>query len=208
MDKKIVEQIMQIMGKIKRLRGIVTHSAKTVAFGVGALFRRMIGLDVSFIQVYGVECYRMDGSLRWRDTIHNLVVNEGLTDMLEIYYRSSAHTSQHYVFITDADPVFAPGDTMAIHPGWVEFTEYAEAARPALVMGPAANQSIDNSASKASYSINQDAQVTGGAGVTDDSTKGGATGLLVGGGVYDKGNKNVDDGDTILVTVQATNSSS
>ena len=205
MDKKIVQQMIQAM---RRMRGVLGHSFKTVSFGVGAIMRRMVGLDVSFMQVYTVECYREDGSLRWADTIHNLVVDEGLTDMLEIYYNSSAHTSQHYVFITDADPVFAPGDTMATHPGWVEFTEYAEAARPALIMGTAANQSIDNSANKASYSINTDAQVTGGAGVTDDSTKGGATGLLVGGGVYDKGNKNVDDGDTILVTVQATNSSS
>ena len=197
-----------ILFYINRAKAIAWQSVKTVHFAVGSVLRKLIGLDVWVKQVYTVECYAKDGQLKWKNTVNNLVVDEGLTDMLEIYYRSSAHTSQHYVFITDADPLFAPGDTMALHPGWTEFTEYAEGARPALIMSPAANKSIDNSASKASYSINVDAQTTGGAGVTDDPTKGGSTGLLVGGGVYDKGNKGVDDGDTILVTVQATNSSS
>ena len=192
---------------MQKAKAVAWQSFGTAKFAAVAVLQRALNMQVWVRQTYTIECVDRHGKLKWSNTVHNLVVDEGLTDMLEIYYRSSAHTSQHYVLITDADPVFAPGDTMADHPGWTEFTEYSEATRPPLVMSPAANKSIDNSANKASFSINTDAQTTGGAGVTDDNAKGGATGLLVGGGVYDKGNKPVDDGDTILVTVLATNSS-
>ena len=101
----------------------------------------------------------------------------------------------------------AAADTMASHAGWTEVTAYSEAVRQTLTLGAVASQSVDNSASKAAFSINADATTIGGAFITTDNTKGGTTGTLAGAAAFTGGNKAADNGDTLNVTVTLTQAS-
>ena len=152
---------------------------------------------------YIVECIGPDGKLKWTDEFDNLVTNEGLNDNLDKYLKGSTYTAAFYVGLTDGTPTVNAADTMSSHAGWTEVTDYSESTREALVLGTVASQSVDNSASKASYSINATATV-GGAFITTVSTKGGTTGVLYGVGAFSGGDKSVDNGDTLNVTVTCT----
>ena len=92
---------------------------------------------------------------------------------------------------------------MSSHAGWTEVTAYSESVRQTLTLGTVSSQSVDNSASKAVYSINGTATV-GGIFVTTDSTKSGTSGTLYGGGAFTGGDKSVGSGDTLNVTVTLT----
>lgn len=194
---------LELREKIKQklIRG--AHKLNSaLSFDCSLLAHKEVKHAVLIQQIYEFECFRPDGSLRWRDYIRNLVVLEGRNDMLQQYYTGAAYTAAHYVFLTDNDPVFADGDTMAVHPGWTENVAYTEAARPLLQMGTASNGSIDNDANRAVYSINATTSI-GGAGVTTDATKSGAVGLLIAGAALVGGNKPFDNGDTLRQRVIA-----
>lgn len=143
--------------------------------------------------------------LKWVAEIPaNLVVTTGLTDIVDKYYKGSSYTAAHYCGLAAATPTFAAGNTMASHAGWTEVTAYDEATRPAITWGTVTDGSVDNSASKAAYTISTDATAIGGGFVTTNNTKGGSTGTLVGGAAFTGGNKTLSDGDTLNVTVTAT----
>ena len=152
---------------------------------------------------YVIECFDKNGDLKWKEECHNIVANVGLDDILDKYYKGSTYTAAHYVGLTDGTPTVAAGDTMASHAGWTEITAYSEGTREVLTMGTVSGQSVDNSASKASFSINGTATV-GGAFVTTDNTKGGTSGTLVGVAAFSGGDRAVSSGDTLNVTVTAT----
>jgi hypothetical protein len=91
---------------------------------------------------------------------------------------------------------------MSSHAGWTENTDYSQSVRQTLTLGTASAGSIDNTASKATYSINATATIAG-AFITSDSTKSGTTGTLY--GVVDfASSRAVISGDTLEVTVTLT----
>lgn len=153
--------------------------------------------------VYTVQCVGSDGNVKWEDKAYNTVVNVGLNDVLDKYWKGSSYTAAHYVGLTDGTPTPAAGDIMSSHAGWTEVTDYSEATRELLVLGSVSSQSVDNSASKASFSINGTATV-GGAFITTNSTKGGTTGTLVSVAAFSEGDKSVTSGDTLNVTCTIT----
>lgn len=153
--------------------------------------------------VYFVECFGPDGKLKWADDIHNMVVYAGLNDLLDKYLKGSSYTAAWYVGLTGASPTPANADTMSSHGGWTDDATYSNATRPALTLGTVASQSVDNSASKAVFTINGTATI-GGAFVVSNSTKSGTTGTLYGVGAFTGGNKSVGSGDTLNVTVTLT----
>lgn len=153
---------------------------------------------------YHVECIGPDGKVKWTTEFDNLVTNVGLDDNLDKYLKGSAYTAAFYVGLTDGTPTVAAGDTMSSHAGWVEVTAYDEATREALTLGTVSSQSVDNSASKASFSINTNSTTIGGAFIVTNNTKGGTTGTLYGVGAFTGGDKSADSGDTLNVTVTCT----
>ena len=153
---------------------------------------------------YHVEAFDLSGRLKWQDSFYNLVVTAGLNDALDKHLKGSAYTAAWYVGITGTTPSFAAGDTMSSHAGWTEVTAYTEGTREVLTLGTVSGGSVDNSASKASFSINADTTVVGGAFVTSDDTMGGTTGVLYGGGALSAGDKSLDSGDTLNITVTLT----
>jgi len=180
---------------------------QTVGAGIGvnAEVERGGSLDLSpsFKNVYKVECYDKDGNLKWVDEVHNLVVNVGLNEILDKFYKGSSYAAAFWVGLTDGTPTVDPDDTMASHTGWAEVTDYT-GDRKALTLGTVASQSVDNSASKAVFAIDDTATV-GGAFVNTAET--GTAGVLIGAGAFTVGDKLVSSGDTLNVTVTLTASS-
>lgn len=146
---------------------------------------------------FTVECYGADGRLKWRDSFHNLVTNVGLQYLLDAGLLGGAQVSTWYVGLTDGTPTVAAGDTMASHAGWTEVTAYSEATRPAY-SASRSGQTVSNSATKATFSVNATATV-GGAFLASDSTKGGTAGTLLCAGAFSGGDKAVANGDTLNV---------
>ena len=167
------------------------------------------GLTAKFTleNYWQVECIGPDGKLKWSDEFTNLVVNAGLNDSLDKHLKGSSYTAAWYVGLISGTPTVAAGDTMASHAGWAENQDYTGSTRPTLVLGTVSGQSVDNSASKASYAINATATI-GGAFLVNLPTKGQTSGTLYGGGAFSGGNRAVQNGDTLNVTVTATASAS
>jgi hypothetical protein len=119
-------------------------------------------------------------------------------------FKGSAYTAAWYVGLTAATPTFANGDTASSHGGWTELTAYSESVRQTLTLGTASGGSIDNSASKAAFTINANSTTIGGAFLITVSTKSGTTGTLYGGGALSVGNKTLDNADVLNVTLTLT----
>lgn len=160
--------------------------------------------EVQVTNTYHVECFDKHGNLKWSDVAYNRVVNVGLNDLLDKYLKGSSYTAAFYVGLTDGTPTTAAGDTMASAAGWSEVTAYDEANRPTLTLGTVASQSVDNSASKAAFTVSTNSTTIGGAFICTDNTKGGTSGVLYSVAAFSAGDKSLDDGDTLNVTVTAT----
>lgn len=152
---------------------------------------------------WNVICRGKDGKVKWIDTIENLVTNAGEDMMLDVGLSAASATASWFVGLVDGTPTVAEGDTMGSHAGWAEITAYAEATREAWTDGGVSSQSVDNSASKASFAINGTTTV-GGAFLTSVNTKSGTTGILYAVGAFSGGDRALSDGDTLEVTATFT----
>ena len=155
--------------------------------------------------VFTIQCHDKDGNLKWEESSHNLVVNEGLQDMNAKYFTGSSYTAAWYLGLYGAGASNPPAasDTMSSHAGWTEVTAYSQATRPACSFGTptTADPSVaTNSVSPATFSINATTTV-GGAFLTSNSTKGGTTGILFSAADFSSpGDRSVVSGDTLSVT--------
>lgn len=151
---------------------------------------------------YKVEAFR-DGKLMWVEEFDNLVVDVGLNDSLDKHLKGSSYTAAWYVGVVGSSPTFAAGDTMGgAHAGWTEQTTYDEANRPTLTLGSVSGKSVDNSASKAVFTISGTVTL-GGAFIVTTNNKGGTTGILYGGGAFSQ-NRALVDNDVLNVTITCT----
>jgi len=151
---------------------------------------------------FSVECIR-NGEVIWTDEFDNLVTNAGLNDSLDKHLKGSGYTAAWYVGLTDDSPTTAAADTMSSHAGWAEATGYDEATRETLTLGTVSSQSVDNSASKASFTMNT-GDTIGGAFITSDNVIGATDGTLYGVGAFTGGDRVVISGDVLNVTVTCT----
>ena len=149
-----------------------------------------------------------EGNVKWTESVKNIIVNAGLDDILDKYYKGSSYTAAFYVGLTDGTPTPNAADTMSSHGGWTEVEAYDEATREALTLGTVSSQSVDNSASKAQFTIDTNSTTIGGGFLTTDSTIGGTSGTLIGVAAFTAGDKSLDDNDTLDVTVTLTASAS
>lgn len=168
------------------IKGTISHMGRAKARGL-----------------WDVECYSSTGELKWADSFENLVVNVGLDHLLDVELSAATQVTTWYVGLTAASPTVAAADTMASHAGWTEDQNYSEGVRQTWTDGGVSGQSVDNSASKATFSINATATI-GGAFLTSDSTKGGTTGTLYAAGAFSGGNRAVVNGDSLQVTATFT----
>lgn len=149
------------------------------------------------------------GELLWEEVIHNIVPTVGLIDMLDKYWKGSSYTAAFSVGLTSTTPTVAAANTMASHAGWTEVTAYDEATREALVLGTVVASGddavVDNSASRAEFTISTNGTGVGGAFIatgTGHATKGATTGTLVSVAAFVEGNRTLNDGDLLRVLVE------
>ena len=164
-------------------------------------------LGVQFHNFWKIECRKSDGTLRWEDKIDNLVVNAGLNYILSAGIGNGTKISTWHVGLTGNTPTINAADTIASHAGWTEVVNYTESVRQAY--SPAASgQTLTNTANKAVFNINSNSVAVGGAFIVSDNMKNGTAGTLYGVGAFSGGNKTVDNGDVLNITVVCSASSS
>lgn len=155
------------------------------------------------------SAYRPDGKgghrLLWREETKNLVVNQGLDGLLGSTLAGWTQVNTWYTGVTSGHPTIAAADTGSSHAGWDEFEGYTAATRPTWVQAGVSGQSIDNSASKASFSLNADGSIGGGF-VISVNSKG-----VNGGSLYAVSSfalKTLSSGDTLEVQATFTSAAS
>jgi len=178
-----------------------SQMGETVQAGVGkaAQGKDRVGLG----GVFNVQCFDADGNLKWEDTFHNLVVNEGLQDLNTKYFKGSSYTAAWYLGLVTgpgSGTTYNAGDTLTTHAGWTEFTAYT-GNRKAVTFGTATTADpsvISNSASPSQFVITGGGGTVAGAFLTNVTT--GTSGVLFSEGDFTGGDKIVAAADTINVT--------
>lgn len=168
----------------------------------------MESIKNTFFHKFEIECFDKQGKLKWSDVNYNLITNEGLDNILDIYWGAVAKNANYFVGLIDAASftAIAAADVMNSHTGWLELSEYDEATREALTIVAAATQSVTNAASKAVFTINATKTIKG-AFLTTNNVIDGTTGLLIGAVVFSGGDKVAASGDTLNVTVTLSSAS-
>ncbi|MCX8126974.1 MAG: hypothetical protein N3E40_07575, partial [Dehalococcoidia bacterium] len=93
---------------------------------------------------WAVTCFR-DGQVAWHDEFHNLVVNQGLDELLNATLANQGATATWYVGLKGSGTPQA-SDTMSSHATWSEITAYNETNRPTWTpSGAASGQQVTNS---------------------------------------------------------------
>lgn len=173
----------------------------------GGLVRRERGIQerARIRGEWQVVCRRPDGSVKWVDVIHNLVVNEGLDYLLSAGLAGGSQVATWYVGLLGSSPSPAAGWTKT-EVGAADFVDYDEAALQTWTPGSVSGQSVSNSASKAAFTIATDDSTIGGAYLASANTKAveGGAAVIYAAGAFAGGNKSADDGDTLEVTATYT----
>lgn len=154
--------------------------------------------------VFHFTCYDKDGNVKWTDTAKNLVVNTGLQDMNDKYFKGSSYTAAWYIgLVSDSGfSAYAAGDTLASHAGWTETTDYVSANRATATFGTATTADpsvIDNDSSQGVFNMNATVTVKG-AFLTNIQDKTDNVGLLFSVANFESpGDRAVVSGDTLNV---------
>lgn len=173
-----------------------------VKFGAGLIGRSDFAERAKIRGDWEVECRDKDGNLKWVERFHNIVTNEGLNELLNQTLAGQTQITTWYVGLKNTGSV-AAADVMNSHSGWTENTTYSEAVRQTWTPnGAASSQSVTNSSSKATFSINGSTTIYG-AFLTSNSTKSGTTGKLYAVGDF-ASSRAVISGDSLLVTATFT----
>jgi hypothetical protein len=156
--------------------------------------------------VFHVTCYAPDGSVKWKDSAKNLVVNTGLRDMNNKYFAGSGYTAAWYIGLVNSSgfSAYAAGDTLASHAGWAETTGYSGGNRATATFGTStlADPSIiNNSGSVAVFNINTTVTVKG-AFLCNVQSNASTSGLLFSVSSFTGGDRAVVSGDTLNVTYE------
>lgn len=153
--------------------------------------------------VFTVKCFDKDGNLKWEESNHNLVVNEGLQDMNTQYFKGVTYSAAWYIGLVQgpaSGTTFNAGDTLATHAGWTEDTSYS-GNRKAVTFGTATTADpsvIDNSGSPAQFTMNGSTTIAG-AFLTNVAT--GTSGILFSASDFQApGDRSVVNGDVLNVT--------
>lgn len=88
-------------------------------------------MGLGFRNFWHIRHLDKDHNLLWEDTFPNLVVTEGLTNVLDVHFCSGTQITGWYILIFSSDSTPAAGWTYAnIGTNFTEFTSYDESTRP------------------------------------------------------------------------------
>lgn len=159
---------------------------------------------IKFKGFYTVEVIR-EGKTVHKETYPNGVVNVGKDKILDVMFDAAAQIATWYLSLISLTgfTALAAGDTMGSHTGWVEFTGYSQATRPAWDPAAASGQ-VSTNAVPVQFDITATGTLKGGF-LTSDNVKSGTTGTLWGTALF-TGDIPVVSGDVVKITysVQAS----
>lgn len=167
--------------------------------GVGGGFR--------FRGLFVFEAFDARGKPLWRQSCENRIVTSGLTHAIQVVLGSGTQITAWYMGLLSATPTIVAGDIISSHSGWTEVVAYSESVRQVWTPGSITTPSADNSAAKATFSINVDSTTMGGAfivGGTGASTKSAGTGTLLSAVAFTLGNQTLNSGSSLQVTWTCT----
>ena len=140
-----------------------------------------------------------DGNLIREWELDNLVVNQGLNDLLNVYLDAGSQKTQWYVGLFQGNYAPSLTDTAS---NWAanatEASNYTSATRPVWTPAAAAAQSITNSASPASFTFNANLTLYGIA-LVSNNVIGGTAGTLFSEAAF-AAPQAVTNGSQLLVT--------
>lgn len=132
----------------------------------------------------------------------NIVVNQGLDDLLDVTLSGATQDTTWFVGLTDGTPTVNAADTLASHAGWVEVTAFDETNRQAFVDAGASSQSLSNTASPATFTINANSTTIGGAFLAGVNT--GTGGRIYAAGAFTGGDIVLNDNAVLEVVATFT----
>lgn len=151
---------------------------------------------------WDVLCRRPNGSIRWREHFQNLIVNQGLDELLNATLAAQTQHTAWYVGLLASSPSPAAAWTKT-EVGAADFVAYDEANLQTWTPnGASSGQAVTNSSSPATFTISTNGSTIGGAYLASANTKAveGGAALIYAAGAFTGGNKSADDGDTLEVT--------
>ena len=136
--------------------------------------------------------HRRNGKLIGRDIASNIVTTEGLNHILSTVVAGGSAVSPWYIALFEGNYTPVAGLTAATFTASAtECTAYDEAARVAYVEGTPSGGVIDNSASRAVFTMNATKTIYGGA-LLSVSTKSSTSGTLLAAGRFSSSRAVVD----------------
>lgn len=177
------------------------------AVAAGLVMANGSGESVEAHGFYVVECVKADGTIRWTDTIDNLITTVGKNDKLDKYLSGAAYTAAPVMGLKGAG-VPVVGDTQASHASWSEVgaTNAPTYTGPRKVPAFSAAASGTKATSAAvSFSITSTGTVAGcfinmGGATAIDST----SGVLYSVGDFTGGSRAVQNSDVLNVSYQSS----
>lgn len=160
-----------------------------------------IYIPVARVRIGGVFEHEVirDGKSLGVHRDHNIVVNEGLNHILDVQFHAATQITTWYVGIFEGNYTPLATDTAAnITANSTECTAYDEATRVEYVEAAPSGQSITNSASKATFTMNASKTVYG-AFIASASAKSATTGKLFAASKFSAARAVVDN-DSLLLT--------
>lgn len=129
----------------------------------------------------------------------NLVVNQGLNDLLSTYFNNGTQIPTWYLGIFEGNYTPVANVTAAtISAAATETTAYTSTTRPEFVEAAPVSQSITNSANRAGFVFNATKTIYG-AFLVSSNVKSGTSGVLFSAARFSSA-KNVESGDELLLT--------
>lgn len=128
---------------------------------------------------YLVEVLDKNGDVRESEIVKNIMPLEGLNHVLGVALKGVTPITAWYVGLYEGNYTPVTGDTAALFTtAATENITYDEATRPALTLGSVSGGTVDNSASKAVFTMNAAKTIYGGF-ISSASGKGVSTGVLL-----------------------------
>lgn len=150
---------------------------------------------------YHVVAVDKEGRLKWEDDFHNIVTTVGMNKVVDACFKTGLASPAWYIGLVDGagQQVFSEGDTIGTHDGWTENEDYTELVRQDFIPGTVDTGTVDNTDSRAVFTISGDGSIAG-CFLIDDDAKGATDGVLYGVGAFSGGTRPVEIGDTLRVT--------
>jgi hypothetical protein len=130
----------------------------------------------------------------------NIVVDQGLDELLAAALGGATPASAWYVGLTSGSPNIARGDTLASHEGWAEIDAYSEGARVVWTPGAVSGAAIANT--KSTFTVNANSTTIGGAFLS--SAASGTNGKMYAAGAFAGGDITLSSGSTLDITAEFT----